>query len=132
MSLLFNMLPRFVVPFFPRSKCLLISWLQSPSAVILEPKKVKSVTVSIVSPSICHEVMGLNFCEIYHIYFEGLSQWYNSEEFAYKYRNMGLIPGSGRSPGERNSNPFQYSCRGSPMERGAWWPTVHGFTNSQA
>ena len=57
MSLLFNMLSRFVIAFLPRSKCLLISWLQSPSAVILEPKKIKSVTVSIVSPSICHEMM---------------------------------------------------------------------------
>ena len=60
MSLLFNMLSRFVITFLPRSKHLLISWLQSPSAVILEPKKIKSVTVSIVSPSICHEVMGLD------------------------------------------------------------------------
>ena len=58
MSLLFNMLSRLVIAFLPRSKCLLISWLQSPSAVILELKKIKSVTVSIVSPSICHEVMG--------------------------------------------------------------------------
>ena len=58
MSLLFNMLSRLVIVFLPRSKCLLISWLQSPSSVILEPKKIKSVTVSIVSPSICHEVMG--------------------------------------------------------------------------
>ena len=58
MSLLFNMLPRLVIAFLPRSKRLLISWLQSPSAVMLEPKKIKSATVSIVSPSICHEVMG--------------------------------------------------------------------------
>ena len=58
--LLFNMLSRFDIPFLPRSKHLLISWLQSPTAVILEPKKIKSVTVSIVSPSICHEVMGLD------------------------------------------------------------------------
>ena len=58
MSLLYNMMSRFVIVFLPRSKHLLISWLQSPSAVILEPKKIKSVTVSIVSPSICHEVMG--------------------------------------------------------------------------
>ena len=56
-SLLFNMLSRFVRAFLPRSKHLWISWLQSPSAVILEPKKIKSPTVSIVSPSICHEVM---------------------------------------------------------------------------
>ena len=58
MSLLFNMLSGLVVAFLPRSKHLLISWLQSPSAVILEPKKIKSLTVSTVSPSICHEVMG--------------------------------------------------------------------------
>ena len=57
MSLLFNMLPRLVITFLPRSKRLLISWLQSPSSVILEPKKIKSDTVSTVSPSICHEVM---------------------------------------------------------------------------
>ena len=57
-SLLFNMLSRLVIAFLPRSKHLLISWLQSPSAVILEPPKIKSVTVSIVSPSVCHEVMG--------------------------------------------------------------------------
>ena len=58
MSLLFNMLSMLVIAFLSRSKHLLISWLQSPSAVILEPPKIKSVTVSIVSPSICHEVMG--------------------------------------------------------------------------
>ena len=61
MSLLFNMLSRLVITFLPRSKCLIISWLQSPSAVILEPRKIKSVTVSTVStfsPSICYEVMG--------------------------------------------------------------------------
>ena len=58
MSLLFNTLSRLVIAFLPRSKCLLISWLHSPSAVILEPKRIKSVTVSIISPSICHEVMG--------------------------------------------------------------------------
>ena len=58
MSLLFNKLSRLVITFLPRSKRLLISWLQSPSAVILEPKKIKSVTVSIASPSIYHEVMG--------------------------------------------------------------------------
>ena len=58
MSLLFNILSRFVIAFLPRNKHLLISWLQSPSTVILEPRKIKSVTVSTVSPSICHEVMG--------------------------------------------------------------------------
>ena len=60
MSLLFNMLSRLVITVLPRSKRLLISRLQSPSAVILEPKEIKSVSVSIVSPSICHYVMGLD------------------------------------------------------------------------
>ena len=58
--LLFNILSRFIIAFIPRSKHFLISWLQSPSAVILKPKKIKSATVSIVSPSICHEVMELD------------------------------------------------------------------------
>ena len=58
MPLLFNMLSRLVITFLPRSKRLLISWLQSPSAVILEPKKIKSITVSTVFPHICHEGMG--------------------------------------------------------------------------
>ena len=62
MSLLFNMLSRLVITFLPRSMRLLISWLQSPSAVILETPKIKSVTVSIFSPSICHEVMGPDLC----------------------------------------------------------------------
>ena len=60
MSLLFNMLSRLVIAFLPRSKHLLISWLQSSSAVILEPKKIKFLTVSIASPSACHEVMELD------------------------------------------------------------------------
>ena len=60
MSLLFNMLSRLVIAFLPRSKRLLISWLPSPSAVILEPKNIKSVSVCIVSPSTCHEVMCVN------------------------------------------------------------------------
>ena len=60
-SLLFNMLSRLVIAFLPRSKCLLLSWLQSPSAVVLEPpQKINSATVSIVVQSICHEVMGLD------------------------------------------------------------------------
>ena len=58
MSLLFNTMSRFVIGFFSKSQCLLISWLQSPSTVILKSKKIKSVTVSILSPSICYEVMG--------------------------------------------------------------------------
>ena len=58
MSLLFNMLSSLVIAFLPRSKCILISWLQSPSAVISEPRNIKCLTVSVVSPSICHEMMG--------------------------------------------------------------------------
>ena len=72
MSLLFNMLSRLVITFLPRSKCLLISWLQSPSAVILEPKKTKSATVS---PSICHEVMGLDATYIINIF---IMYWFNA------------------------------------------------------
>ena len=60
MSLLFNMLSRLFITFLPRSKHLLISWLQSPSAMILEPKRIKSIVIYIVSPSICHEMMGLD------------------------------------------------------------------------
>ena len=90
MSPLFNMLSRFIIAFLPESKHLLTSWLQSPSAVILEPKKIKSV---IFSPSICHEVMG--------------------------------------PVGEGNGNPLQYSCLENPMDRGAWWATVHGVTKRQ-
>ena len=60
MALLFNMLSRLVITFLPKSKHFLMSWLQSPSAVILEPEKIKSDTVSTVFPSICHEVMGLD------------------------------------------------------------------------
>ena len=60
MSLLFNILSRLVITFLPRSKIILISWLQSPSSVVLEPRKMKSATISTVSPSICHKVMGLD------------------------------------------------------------------------
>ena len=58
-SLLFNTLFKFVIAFLPRNKCLLISWIQSPSTVIVEPKKIKSVTVSTFSPSVCHDLMEL-------------------------------------------------------------------------
>ena len=69
MSLLFSMLSMLVITFLPRSKRLLISWLQSPSAVILKPQKIKSVTVSIVSPSICHEVMGCHDLSLLNVEF---------------------------------------------------------------
>ena len=91
--LCFSTLYRLVIAFLPRSKRLMIPWLQSPSAVILDPPKRKSVTTSIFSPSICHEVMR---------------------------PDLGLIPGSGRSPGEGNGNPLQYSCLENPMGGGSW------------
>ena len=69
MSLPFNMLSRIVISFLPRSKHLLILWLQSLSPVILEPKKLKSVTVSILSPSICNEVMGLDAIVVVFFFF---------------------------------------------------------------
>ena len=65
MSLLFNMLSRLVIALLPRNKCLLISWLQSPTAVILEPPKIKSDTVSTVSPSVSHEVMGPDHVQLF-------------------------------------------------------------------
>ena len=68
-SLLFKTLSRFVIAFLPRSKCLLISWLQLLSTVISEPKKINSLTVSIVSPSICHEVMGLDAINFLNVEF---------------------------------------------------------------
>ena len=75
MSLLFNMLSRLVITFLPRSKCLLISCLQSPSAVILEPPKIKSATVSTVSPSICQEMISLNCKEIQWVHPKGNRSW---------------------------------------------------------
>ena len=78
MSLLFNMLSRFVIAFLSRSKCLLISWLQSLFAVILEPKKIKSVTASTFSPSICREVMGP---DVMILIFLMLSQFFSLSSF---------------------------------------------------
>ena len=82
MSLLFNMLSRFFIAFLPRSKCLLISWLQTPSAVILEPKKIKSVMVSIVSPSVCYEVMGPNAMASVKFYLNHLTKG-NENKFSF-------------------------------------------------
>ena len=89
-SLLFNMLSWFVIVFLPRSKHILISWLQSPSAVILEPKNIKSVTVSIVSPSIFYEVMGLELCIQMGIsfLFSCWKQWQTLFSFAPKSLQM--------------------------------------------
>ena len=113
MSLLFNILSRFVIAFFPRSKHLLISWLQLPCAVILKPKKRK----------ICH-------C----FHFSPIDLPFDfphssvGKESACNVGDLGLIPGLGRSPGEGNGNPFQHSCLENPMDRGAWKAAVPGAT----
>ena len=86
MSLLFNMLSRFIMAFLPRSKHVLISWLQSPSAVILEPKKMKSLTVSIASPSLCHEMMELDAMILVF--------WMLSFKSAFKLSSFTYISGS--------------------------------------
>ena len=109
--LLFKMLSRFVMAFPPRSKHILISWQQSPSAVILEPKKRKPVTASTYSPYISHEMMGLGF--------PGGSEVKNPPAIAGDTAgDTGLIPNSGRSPGGENGNLLQYSCMENSMNRG--------------
>ena len=152
MSLLFNMLSRVVITFLPRSKCLLISWLQSPSAVILELKKIKSVTVSIVSPSICHEVMGpddmvlvfwmLNFKSVFSLSsFTFIKRLFSSSllsvirvmELSHKKE---CIWGSSNEVDEPRAYYTKWSkserereilsCLENPMDRGAWWAAVHG------
>ena len=94
--MLFNMLSRLVITFLPRSKGLLISWLQSPSTVILEPPKIKSITVSIVSPSICIKWWD----QMPWSQFSGGSA---GKESTFNAGDLGSIPGLGRSPGEGNS-----------------------------
>ena len=91
---------------------LLISWLQSPSAVILEPQKIKSGTVSTVSPSISHEVMGPDAMILFPGGSEGKASACNAGD-------LGLIPESGRPPGKGNGNPLQHSCLETPTDGGA-------------
>ena len=124
-SLLFNMLSRLVITFLPRSKCLLISWLKSPSAVILEPPKIKSATVSTVSPSVCHEVVGLDATVlVFWIYYTiiyylvvinmGFSGGSDGKESTCSVGDLSSTPGLGRSPGGGQGNPLQYSCLENP------------------
>ena len=112
------MLSRLVITFLARSKRLLISWLQSPSAVILESKKIKSLTVSIVSPSICHEVMGLD--AVLLAYYGLGTVVKNTHANARDAGDTGSNPGWRRSPGVGNGYPLQYSCLGNPMDTGAY------------
>ena len=113
MSLLFDMLSRLVITFLPRSKRLLISWLQSPSAVILEPKKVKSATVSTVSPSICHEMMGPDAMILVF--------WMLSFKPTFSLSRTG----------EGNGNPIQCSCLENPRDGGVWWAAFSGVAQSR-
>ena len=159
MSLLFNMPSRFVIAFLLRSKHLLISLLQSLSIVILESKKIKSVTASTFSPSnkwlliiivfVLNDLVkgqggrrgnrkekillpfyfSFQICPVcisayrdmpwpgYFLSFPGSS---DTKVSAYKAGDSGSIPGSGRSAGEGNGNPLQYSCLENSMDRGAW------------
>ena len=134
------MLSRLVIAFLPRSKHLLISCLQSPSAVILEPKKIKSVTVSVVSPSICHEAMG-----------PGRRRWHPTPVLlpgkSHGRRSLVGCGPWGREEsdtteqhhfhfslsciGEGNGNPLQCSCLENPRDGGAWWAAVYGVTQSR-
>ena len=122
-SLLFNTLSRFVIAFLPRSKLLLISWLQSPSAVILQTKKIKFISAPTFSPSVCCEVVGSGASQVALVV-------KNLPASAEDLRDMGSIPGLGKSPGGGHSNPLQYSCLENPMHRGAWWATVHSVAKS--
>ena len=134
MSLLFNMLSSLVIAFLPRSKCLLISWLHSPSAVILEPKKIKSVIASIFPPSACHEVIGpgtmiLVLCMLSQLFQSLLSpssrgSWgfpdsSVGKESVCNAGDPGSIRGLGRSAGE-----------GKKLPTPVFWPgELHGLYN---
>ena len=134
MSLFFNTLSRFVKAFLLRSNRLLIPRLQLPSAVIFEPKKRKSVTVSIFSPSICHEVIGLDAMILGFL----LLLFSFRQAFSLFSSSRGsLVPLSFLTlewyqphTGEGNGNPLQYSCLENPVDRGAWWAAVHRVTQS--
>ena len=137
MSLLFNMFSRLVIAFLPRSKHFFISWLQPLSVMILEPEKIKSLTVSIVSPSICHEVMGLDWRRKWQptpVFFP--------RESCGQRSLVGCFHGVAQSQtwlkwlsmharnGEGNGNSLQYSCLENPRDRGAWWAAIYGVAQS--
>ena len=109
MSLLIKMLSMFVLAFLPRSKCLFISWLQSPSATILEPRKIKSVTISAFSPSICHEVICVYMYFFFFYQRISFPDGSDGKESTFTAGDPGSIPALGRSPGEGNGYLLQYS-----------------------
>ena len=131
-----NMLSKLVITFLPRSKHLLISWLQLPSAVILEPKKIKSVTVSrnvyFISFVICLVLVVVWYQDSK----TSIGIWKQQsfpggsvgKESTCSAGDPGSIPSLRRSPGERKGNPLQYSCLGNPMDRGSWWAIVYGIS----
>ena len=140
MSLFFNMLSIFVIAFLPRNQRLLISWLQSPSEVILEPKKIKSITVSIVSLSICHEVRGL----------AEKAMAPHSSTLAWKIpwtEEPGRLQSMGSLRVEhdwatslslftfkhwrRKWQPTPVFLPGESQGRGAWWAAVYGVAQSR-
>ena len=119
MSLLSNMLSRLVITFLPRSKRLLISWLQSPPAVILEPKKIKSATVSTVSPSFCHEVMGPD-AKIFVFWMLSFKPAFSLSSFTFIKR---LFSSSSLSAirvkvGRRQNDPIRFSLLGTMKVKG--------------
>ena len=107
MSLLFNILPRFILAFSPGSKCLLISWLQSPSTAILAPKKTKLDIIKMK-----------NFCSVADLV--GLPDGSVLKNLPVNAGDVSLILGSGRFPREGNGNLLPYSFLGNPMDKGAW------------
>ena len=159
MSLLFNMLSRLVITFVPRSKRLFISWLRSPSAVIWEPKNIKSLTVSIVSPSICQEVMGLDamilvfwmlsFKPMIHCKMEKAMATHSSTlawkipcmEGPSRLQSMGSLGvGHDRATSlslftfmqwRRKWQPTPVFLPGESQGRGTWWAAVYGVTQSR-
>ena len=148
MSLLFNMLSRLVIAFLPRSKRLLISWLQSPSAVISESKKIKPVTVSIVSLSICYEVMGLEAMILVFLMLsfntlpsrvdkikvalERKAWWLRRKRIRPQCRRPGFDPWVGKILCKRAWQPTpMFLPEDSPWTVEAWQATVHGVAKSQ-
>ena len=136
MSLLFNMPSKLVITFLPRSKCLLISWLQPPSGVILEPPKIKSVSVSSASPSICHEVMGpvKKAVAPHSSTLSWKIPW--TEEPGGLQSMESLRVGHDWATslsciGEENGNLLQCSCLENPRDREAWWSAIYGVTHSR-
>ena len=127
MSLLFSTLSRFVMAFLPWGNGLLISWLQSPSAVILEPKKRKSVTTSTFSPSICHAVMGLDAKIL--VFLIVLSWLFHSPPSPSSRGS--LVPLHLLPFGEGTGTPLQYSCLENPMDGGVWKAVVHGVAEGR-